>query len=387
MRKSLILLAIAAVAVVGLGRQRVAAAPPAQALDHIPVCPGPAAPDSARCHARVVVDGAGRPLATTAPTGYGPAQFKTAYGLSGLDSNVTVAIVDAYDDPTAESDLAVYSSTYGLPSCTTASGCFKKVNQTGGTSYPRVNSGWALEISLDVQTVHAICPGCNILLVEAKSNSFTNLLAAVDYAVAHANYVSLSWGGSEFSGQTGYDSHFNHAGKVITVSSGDNGYGVEYPASSQYVTAVGGTTLNLSGNNRSSETAWSGSGSGCSAYEPKPSWQKDAGCTRRTVADVSADADPSTGASVYDSAGYNGQKGWFKVGGTSLSSPLTAAVYALAGNASSTTYGSYPYSHASSLFDVVSGKNGTCGGSYLCTAGTGYDGPTGLGAPNGTAGY
>ena len=353
-----------------------------------PVCAG-APVETARCHADVVTDARGNPQATTSPTGYGPAQFQTAYSLPSTSAGVgqTIGVVDAYDDPKAESDLGVFSSTYGLPPCTTANGCFRKVNQSGGPSYPRANQGWALEISLDVQIAHAICPNCKILLVEANSNSFSNLLAAEDYATAHANEVSNSWGAGEFSSEASYDSHFNKPGVAITVSSGDGGYGVEYPAASQYVTAVGGTTLNLNPDKtRASETAWSGAGSGCSAYEPKASWQTDPGCVKRTVADVSADADPNSGASVYDSYGYYGQKGWFQVGGTSLSAPLIAAVYALAGNASTTSYGSYPYSSTGLLYDVVSGSNGSCGGSYLCAGGPGYDGPTGLGTPSGTGG-
>ena len=355
------------------------------------VCPG-AVSDAARCHADVVTDRNGNPNATIAPTGYGPAQFRGAYGLTTPAgwTTQTMGIVDAYDDPQAENDLNVYSRTYGLPACTTANGCFKKVNQYGGTSYPRKNQGWALEISLDIQVAHAGCPNCKILLVEATSNSYTNLLAAVDYATTHANVVSNSWGSNEFSSETTatYDGHFNRPGVPITVSAGDNGYGVEYPAASRYVTAVGGTTLNLNADNtRASETVWKGTGSGCSAYESKPSWQTDSGCTRRTVVDVSADADPNTGASVYDSAGYFGQVGWFQVGGTSLSSPLIASVYALAGNASSTAYGSYPYANTANLFDVTSGSNGSCSPAYLCAAGAGYDGPTGLGTPNGTGGF
>jgi subtilase family serine protease len=354
------------------------------------VCPGAVA-DTARCHAEVITDVRGKPLATTSPTGYGPAEFQTAYGLTvaaAAPTTQTIAIVDAYDDPAAESDLGLYSTTYGLPACTTANGCFRKVGQTGGTRYPRGDHGWALEISLDVQTAHAICPNCKILLVEAKSNSFTNLMAAVDYAAAHANVVSNSYGASEFSSEASYDGHFNHPGVPITVSTGDAGYGVQYPAASRYVTAVGGTTLTLNADDtRVDETAWSGAGSGCSAYEQKPTWQTDTGCARRTVADVSADADPSTGASVYDSYGYQGQSGWFKVGGTSLSAPLIAAVYALAGNGGSTSYGSFPYANTSGLVDVSVGSNGSCGGTYLCTASTGYDGPTGLGTPNGTAAF
>src|SRR5438445_1856025 len=214
----------------------------------------------------------------------------------------------------------------------------------------------------------------------------TNLGTAVNTAVRlGAKYVSNSYGGGESSSDPSFDStYFNHPGVPITVSSGDSGYGVQYPAASRYVTAVGGTRLTLDGTgHRTSETAWSGAGSGCSAYEPKPSWQHDTRCGRRTVADVSADADPASGASVYDSTPYQGQSGRFRVGGTSLSAPLVAGVYALAGNGRSTNAGSFPYTHASSLFDVRSGSNGSCGGSYLCTAVAGYDGPTGLGSPNG----
>jgi len=338
-----------------------------------------------------VTDEQGHPLASIGPVGFGPVQFRTAYGLPSSASKVqTIAIVDAFNHPNIEADLGVYSKHYGLPPCTTANGCFNRVNQTGGTSFPKTNSGWALEISLDVEIAHAICPNCKILLVEATSNSVTNLLAAEDYAIKHANVVSNSWGGSEFSAETtsSYNGHFNHPGIPITFSSGDTGYGVQFPASSQFVTAVGGTTLILNSNNtRSKETVWSGAGSGCSAYVAKPTWQKDSRCIRRTVADVSADANPTTGAAVYDSVTYQGHSGWFKVGGTSLSAPIIAAIYALAGNGASTIDGSYPYSHRSGLFDVTSGSNGTCGGSYLCTAKTGYDGPSGLGAPKGKTAF
>jgi subtilase family serine protease len=355
------------------------------------VCPGPVFA-AARCHAEVVTDSRGNPLATTSPTGYGPAVFHSAYALPTTAAlPQTIAIVDAYDDPTIESDLGVYSSSYGLPACTAANGCFLKVNQSGVQgAYPSRNAGWGLEISLDVETAHALCQNCKILLVEANSNQFADLAAAEDTAARlGASVISNSYGGSEFSSETSasYDGHFNHPGVAITVSSGDGGYGVEYPAASPYVTAVGGTTLQLnSDGTRRAETAWSGAGSGCSAYEPKPSWQTDSGCSRRTVADVSADADPATGASVYDSTRYQGQKGWFKVGGTSLAAPLLAGVYALAGNAATLNYGSYPYAHTSSLFDILSGSNGSCAGSYLCTAAPGYDGPSGLGSPNGTSG-
>jgi subtilase family serine protease len=330
----------------------------------------------------VVQDG---PVAV--PSGYGPADLRAAYKLtSNGSSSQTVAIVDAYNDPNAESNLAVYRAQYGLPPCTTANGCFRKVNQNGGTTYPAGNTGWAEEISLDLDMVSAICPNCHILLVEASSASFANLAAAVDRAaIMGAKAISNSYGGSEYSTETSDQAHYNHPGIAITVSSGDSGYGVEFPAASQYVTAVGGTHLVRSSSSRGwTETVWNGAGSGCSRYITKPSWQHDTGCSRRTVADVSAVADPNTGVAVYDTYGVSG---WLVFGGTSVAAPIVASVYALAGNESSITYGSYPYSHTSSLFDVTSGSNGSCGSSYLCTGKAGYDGPTGLGTPNGTGGF
>jgi subtilase family serine protease len=201
--------------------------------------------------------------------------------------------------------------------------------------------------------------------------------------------VSNSYGGGESSSETSSENtYYNHPGVAITASSGDGGYGVEFPAASRYVTAVGGTSLSKASNTRGwTETAWSGAGSGCSSYVTKPAWQTDSGCSRRTVADVSAVADPNTGVAVYDSTSYQGLKGWLVFGGTSVASPIIGTVYALAGNASAVNYGSYPYSHTSSLYDVTSGSNGSCGGTYLCTAGAGYDGPTGLGTPNGTSAF
>lgn len=335
------------------------------------------------------------PTATPAPgnpSGYGPSDLQSAYKLpsSTSGSGQTVAIVDAYDDVTAESDLGVYRSQYGLAPCTTANGCFKKVNQTGGSTPPTANASWGQEISLDLDMVSAICPNCHILLVEANSASYADLGTAVNEAASlGANAISNSYGGSESSSETSsYDAYYNHPGHAITVSSGDNGYGVEYPAASQYVTAVGGTSLKTASNSRGwTETVWSGAGAGCSAYEPKPSWQTDTGCSKRAVADVSADADPNTGVAVYDSTAYRGASGWLVFGGTSVASPIIASVYALAGNGGSVNYGSYPYGHLSSLFDVTSGSDGSCGGTYLCTGTAGYDGPTGNGTPNGTGAF
>jgi subtilase family serine protease len=340
-------------------------------------------------------------MATTSPTGYGPAQFHGAYNLPITSSATqTIAIVDAYDDPTAKTDLDTYNATYGLPAFPTCAGvvttaCFQKVNQNGNASpLPKKNSGWALEISLDVQIAHAICQNCKILLVEASSNSFSNLATAVNTAARMgANVISNSYGGSETSSTLG--GAYDHPGVAITASSGDNGFGVESPASYNTVVAVGGTTLNVTASNGyGGEAVWSGSGSGCSAYFTARSWQQSSsgwsatGCgTRRGVADVAADADPATGASVYDSTRYQGQSGWFRVGGTSLSAPLIGAVYALAGNAGSATYpASIPYAHTSSLHDVTSGSNGSCG-TTMCTGAVGYDGPTGVGTPNGTGGF
>lgn len=343
----------------------------------------------ASCNVNVVTDSAGKPLASSTPpaTALAPTQFHSAYALpTAGGAGQTIAIVDAYDDPTAESDLATFSSQFGLPTCTTANGCFRKVNQSGGTSYPGASSGWSLEIALDVETAHGICPSCKILLVEATNNAFTNLFAAENEAVAlGANVISNSWGGNESSSETSFDSAFNHPGVAITASTGDNGYGVEYPAASRYVTAVGGTTLHLTADGSwSSETAWSDAGSGCSSYEAKPGWQTDTGCSHRALADVSADADPNTGAAIYVSS-YSAQ-GWYQVGGTSLAAPLIASAYALTGTAASAVYGSTPYAHTTSLHDITSGSNGSCG-SYLCNAVAGFDGPTGLGTPIGLAAF
>ncbi|MEV5572402.1 S53 family peptidase [Spirillospora sp. NPDC052269] len=325
-----------------------------------------------------------------APSGLSPANLQSAYKLpsSTAGTGQTVAIVDAYDDPTAEADLNVYRSQYGLGPCTTANGCFKKVNQTGGNTPPPVDGGWAQEISLDLDMVSAACPNCKIVLVEATSPTFANLGTAENTAARLANVVSNSYGGSD-APDSSYGSYYNHPGIAITVSTGDSGYGVEFPASSHYVTAVGGTSLRTSTNARGwTETAWSGAGSGCSSYNTALTGQAGAntGCSRRAVADVSAVADPSTGVAVYDSTAYQGQSGWMVFGGTSVSAPLIAAVYGLAGNASSVN-NNYPYSHTSSLFDVTSGSNGSCSPSQLCKARTGWDGPTGLGTPNGTGAF
>jgi subtilase family serine protease len=327
------------------------------------VCP--ATPDGAHCHALVVTDAHGNPDVSTSPTGLSPATIKSAYSFSTSSTagaGTTIAIVDAYDDPTAESDLNTFSSQYGLPACTTANGCFKKVNQTGGPNAPRTNTGWALEISLDIQWAHAIAPGAAILLVEASSNSSANLYAAEDYAKAHAQYVSNSWGSSESSGESANDVHFVQSGVSFFVSSGDAGLPAEYPSSSPNVISVGGTTLHFSGGTLSGETGWSSGGGGCSAYETANAAQSafsgyaQAGCNgKRATPDVSLDADPASGVSVYDSTRYQGQAGWFTVGGTSASSPMWAARSADAGTL---VNASYVYGNSISYRDITSGNNG-----------------------------
>jgi subtilase family serine protease len=361
------------------------------------VCNQAVAPHYAACFALKRTDKtAHAKRANGLPSGFGPADLASAYSLpSSGGSGQTVAIVDAQDDPNAESDLATYRSTYGLPECSTANGCFSKIDQNGGTNYPTADTGWAGEISLDLDMVSATCPGCHILLVEATSANMSDLGTAVNQAVSQgAKFVSNSYGGAEDGTEAQSDSsYFNHPGVAITASSGDGAYaaGTSYPASSQYVTAVGGTSLTKDSSSRGwSESVWGtsaseGAGSGCSQDEAKPSWQTDTGCTNRMVADVSAVADPATGVAVYQTYGGSG---WAVYGGTSASSPIIASVYALAGTpGSSDVPASYAYAHASSLNDVTSGNNGTCSPSYFCTAGPGYDGPTGLGTPNGLAAF
>jgi subtilase family serine protease len=288
-----------------------------------------------------------------------------------------VAVTEAADNPNLETDLGTYRAQYGLSACTTANGCFRKVNGSGQQgNYPPGDTGWGGEASLDVDMVSAICPNCHIVVVES-----TDLVGAQNVAVSlGARYISNSWG----TGANLGDSAFNHAGVVDVASSGDQGFGVSYPAGEQSVVAAGGTSLNRAGGTSRgwSETAWSGAGSGCASGEPKPSWQHDTGCSSRTIADVSAVADPGTGVAFYDTYG---QGGWGVVGGTSVSSPIIASVYALAANPPNAA--STLYANPGALHDITSGSNGGCSPAYLCTAGSGYDGPTGLGTPNGTAAF
>ena len=320
--------------------------------------------------------------------GYGPSDLRSAYNLPSASQGhgQLVAIVDAFDDPNAESDLAAYRSAYGLPPCTTANGCFRKVDEAGGTNYPHGNFSWAFEISIDLDMVSAVCPNCHLVLVEGTTSSIADLGTAESTAAGlGANAISNSYGANENQKDPTYDAqYYDHPGISVVAATGDHGYGTFYPGTSPVVTAVGGTSLLVASNARGwSETAWSGSSSGCSTYGQKPVWQIDPGCPTRAVADVAAVADPTTGVAVYDT--YK-SSGWLVAGGTSVASPIIASVYALAGNESSLTEASRTYANTADLYDIVSGSTGNCG-TYLCNAVPGYDGPTGNGTPNGTKAF
>ena len=357
----------------------------------------------ARCLAmiRTASPGTIRAQASGPPaSALGPADIQSAYKLPAGGGGQTVAIVDAYGDSHAEDDLAVFRSQYGLPPCTTENGCFRKVDQNGGTNYPADDPGWGEETSLDLDAVSAACPACNILLVQGDTPSFDSLGAAVDTAVSlGAKFVSNSYGvpGEEPS-EGSYDHYYDRAGVAVVVASGDSGNVTEWPATNPNVVAVGGTRLTKDGTVARgwTEATWGvdqagqyGSGSGCSPYEPRPDYQAgiDTNCpNNKATADIAADADPASGLATYDTLGVDG---WLQVGGTSLAAPLVTAMYAMAGSPAPDTYPvTYPYGdpqRADDLFDITDGANGSCG-NVLCQAGPGWDGPTGLGTPNGVAG-
>ncbi len=380
------------------------------APDYRRVCSEATKPGTAACMALIRTDVKPRSAAEVGfgPVGYGygPSSLISAYKLPSSSTVTSVAVVDSYNDPTAVSDLATYRSSWGEPACnsSTHAGCLTVLNENGNTSPLPTNSGssgWSVEESLDVDMVSAICPACHIYLYEANSPSYSDLGTAVNSAASLGiKFISNSYGGGDSSSDSTLDAdYYNHPGVAITASAGDNGYfgsGVEYPASSQYVTAVGGTTLKVKSNARGwKEKVWGdsageeGTGSGCSLYETKPSWQNgsfDSGCSKRTNNDVAADANPDTGVAIYDTYDYGG---WVEVGGTSVASPIIASVFALAGTPAAGTYpASYIYAHTSDLFDVKGGTNGSpCTPAYLCHGEVGYDGPTGWGTPDGTAAF
>lgn len=349
-------------------------------------CAAAVQPDEAACLALIRTD----ILSDSTPAGYGPSELRSAYNLPSTKDGKrqTVAVVDAYDDPNAASDIAVYRKQFGLPACNTSNPCFEKVNEEGKQSgYPAANSGWAVEESLDVDMVSAICPNCRVVLVEADSSYLSDLGKSVNTAVKiiKANAVSNSYIG--YGAHEGGGSRFyNHPGVIITAAGGDEGYKVGEPAGLPTVVAVGGTSLrtDTSTSRGWSETAWAGTGSGCVISRPKPPWQLNKACKWREMNDVAADADPNTGVAVYDT--YE-RGGWSVIGGTSVASPIIASVYALAGNESKMTYAKSLYAKGASLFDVTSGSNGTCKKKVLCNAGPGWDGPTGNGTPNGISAF
>jgi subtilase family serine protease len=337
--------------------------------------------------------------------GYGPANLLKAYGLTAAAARKqhgkTVAIVDAFSDPRAAVDLANYRHKFHLPPCTVATGCLRIVNQKGKSApLPVPDDGWGTEESLDLDMVSAICPQCRILLVEATSNNASDLGIAVNRAVTMgAKYVSNSWGGPEGFGTAPLDHFFNHPGVAVNFATGDNGFGPSYPASLEYVTAVGGTALTRSKDKRGfTESAWGppptgeGTGSGCSISAAKAPWQhaddtEPSGCLNRTEGDVAAVADPKTGVFVTDTFD---QPGHLVVGGTSVATPIITSIYALAGTPTPATYpAEYPYLHPQHLIDITRGSNGVCDPNrqYLCNALPGYDGPTGLGTPDGTSAF
>ncbi|HET7311230.1 MAG TPA: S53 family peptidase [Mycobacteriales bacterium] len=335
----------------------------------------------------------GRVRHATTPVGLTPTDLQSAYALPAAPAGagMTVAIVDAYDDPQAEHDLATYRAQFGLPACTTSNGCFRKVGQSGTRSYPTPDPGWSQEMSLDLDMVSAVCPACHILLVEATSSSQANLGAAVNTAVRlGADAVSNSYGGPDASDNS-YGRYYHHAGVAITASSGDSGYGVSYPASSKWVTAVGGTSLRRSTRARRgwTEGVWDGSGSGCSTLN-STTWQPTTttACNGRAMADIAAVADPATGVAVYDSYDYENTSGWLTFGGTSAASPIIAGVFALAGNTAEVNDGSYIWQHhRGGVNDITYGSNGTCPTTRWCTTHYGWDGPTGWGTPKGVTAF
>jgi len=387
-------------------------APPGSDLKQ--ACATPSRPGQMACMALIEPDVRRAGPDASGPVGYTPQDLEAAYGLAAAAAKPgdgeLIAIVDAFSDPNAATDLAQYRSKFGLPACTTASGCLTIRNEYGGTQLPKSDpsGGWELEVSLDLDMASAICPNCSIALIEADSASISDLAVAERTAsrIPGVGSVTNSWGsGAEFIGENQFDPDFYAPGVAITAAAGDGGYGTQYPAASPDVTAVGGTTLLGSGSSWS-QSAWSGTGSGCSSLEPKPSWQtvddtSPGGCLNRTMNDVSADASPQPGVAIYDSVkdtDLGGVPDWTSVGGTSVATPIIAGSYALADIAAGgpgkalipgTFPAAYPYQAGSGRPDVVGGSNGTCEADrqYLCHAVAGYDGPTGLGTPSGTAAF
>jgi len=381
---------------------------PANVAASLRACPSATQPGTMACQALISTTApnglAGRRPAAPRRDGYGPASLRAAYRLPGgtAGRGQTVAVIGAFRNPHIRSDLAIYRAAWGLPACRRS--CFRIVNEDGDSGpLPALagSTGWAVQAALDLDVVSAICPRCRLLLVEARSASVADLGAAVNAAVAAgAKYVTNGYGGLQSSSGARWDAaYYRHPGIAVTAAAGDLGGRLLYPAASPYVTSVGGTSLTRAAGPRGwAEQAWGqagggrGTGAGCATGTAKPSWQTDTGCAGRTGNDVAAVASPATGVAVYDS--YD-QHGWLEAGGTSVSSAIIAAVYALAGPAQPGSYpASYPWAHAaaaagpgSGLFDVTAGAVRTCARGYLCAAAAGFDGPTGWGTPDTAAAF
>ena len=321
--------------------------------------------------------------------GYEPAELQAAYNLPSATAGQgqTIAIVLAYDNPNAETDLAVYRAMFGLPPCTRLNGCFHKYAKDGGTNLPKPDMYWGAEMSIDLDMASAICPNCKLDVVESDNDDPNNLFQAIQNAVQklHANVVSNSWVAPESSSEKGAEQQLDKLGTAIVAAAGDQGYGTAWPAAARGAIAVGGTTLVPDKHYARGfyESVWSGTGGGCSAYIPKPSWQTDPACSNRTLNDVAAIADPNPGVAVFDTYLPAGYGGWLVFGGTSISAPIVAGAIALAGNAKTLNSAQFIAGHAAFLNPILDGSNGSCTPGYLCNGAAGYSGPAGFGSPNG----
>lgn len=405
-RRRLSLLAPLSLVVGGLvtfgagGRAQAAEQPGAVIAD---LCPPAAAgadtPARKRCLGKRVTsfvqpDGSIRRAPFVTPMGYGPPDLHTAYAMPApAAATPTLGIVVAYHYSGLEADLATYRTQYGLPACSIASGCLTVAyadNNGQTTTVPPASpagDAWDVQEMLSTELAAAMCPECKLLVIEAESDMDNSLYAAVDVAVQlGARSIALSYGAPEDATSPTLETHFNHPGVLIAAPTGDSGYAGQpaYPATSAFTLSVGGTTLTKTSGGRGwTETTWSSTGSGCSAFIPKPAWQNDPSCTKRMTSDVAAVADPNTGLAVYDS---NGGGSWTVTGGTTSSAAIIAGAFASLGVADQGP--SFAWAHASAFYDVTSGNNASGGcapDSYYCTAATGYDGPTGWGTPNGAA--
>ncbi|MGC1379843.1 MAG: hypothetical protein WA814_02325 [Candidatus Baltobacteraceae bacterium] len=348
------------------------------------VCRHPAQPGERACDAIVHRYAGGAP-ACRKSVPYCASDLQAAYGLAQIaktgGKGAIVAIVGAYGDPDAASDLSVYRRAMGLPACSPGNGCLKIVNQNGTSSpLPRPNADpdndWRAEEALGLEMLSAICPNCRLVLVEANSAKSADLAAGVNAAAALGALAVANPYSSKEGNAT--DGAYAHAGRAIVASAGDEGTGARQPCSYAGVVCVGGTALSYGGRSWI-ERAWASTGSGCSAYVAKPSWQHVKGCAGRSEADVAAVADPNTGVAFYESAGG----GWQQAGGTSVATAIVAAAFALGPQAALANAPQWIWRHGGTAAyrDVVGGSNGTCSVFYLCHAREGYDGPTGWGTP------